>query len=166
MNPTPQKPVGDAFLEQAVRHLSEDFLPKIRASVRLLDEGELWWRPNPHCNSVGNLILHLCGNVRQWIISGIGDSSDTRMRQKEFDEKGPIAGTALLEMLDEVVGEASMVLEAMDRAELLKLRHIQAYEVTALQAVFHAVEHFSYHTGQIIQTAKSLKDVDLQFYDL
>lgn len=154
------------FLERSIHHLQDDFLPKIHRSVDLLDEEEIWYRPSSSCNSVGNLILHLCGNVRQWVISGVGGEPDSRERSSEFKERGPLSRGVLVGMLDRTVGEAVDVLRRTDPGTLLERRHIQVYDVSLLEAVLHVVEHFSYHTGQIVYIVKMLKDVDLKFYDL
>lgn len=158
--------VSEEFVRQSERFLVEDLLPKIKAAVALLSEDELWWRPNPQSNSVGNMILHLSGNVRQWIVSGVGQAPDRRKRDQEFLEQGPMPSRELTANLENTVAEAVDVLRRMDRTSLLDKRKIQAYEVTLVQAIFHVVEHFSYHTGQIIYVAKLLKGVDTKFYNL
>lgn len=157
---------AEAFISQAKHHLTRDFLPKLRACVKLLSDEEIWWRANENTNSVGNLLLHLAGNVRQWIIAGMGTAEDTRKRDAEFSARGPIPGKELLEKLESAVTEAVAVLDSVDRTRLLEKRPIQIYDVTGLQAIFHVVEHFSYHTGQIIYITRLLKNVDLKFYRL
>jgi len=77
--------IGAAFLTQSREYLTEHYLPKILAAVDQLSDEDLWWRPNAVSNSVGNLMLHLSGNVRQWIVSGLGGAPDDRVRQLEFD---------------------------------------------------------------------------------
>lgn len=158
--------VSEEFVRQSERFLVEDLLPKIKAAVALLSEDELWWRPNPQSNSVGNMILHLSGNVRQWIVSGVGQAPDRRKRDQEFLEQGPMPSQELTGNLENTVAEAVDALRRMDRTSLLDKRKIQAYEVTLVQAIFHVVEHFSYHTGQIIYVAKLLRGVDTKFYNL
>lgn len=157
---------AEAFISQAKHHLTRDFLPKLRACVKLLSDEQIWWRANENTNSVGNLLLHLAGNVRQWIIAGMGTAEDTRKRDAEFSARGPIPGKELLEKLESAVTEAVAVLDSVDRTRLLEKRPIQIYDVTGLQAIFHVVEHFSYHTGQIIYITRLLKNVDLKFYRL
>ena len=158
--------LSEEFLRQSEHYLVEEFLPKLKAAIALLSEDELWWRPNPQSNSVGNMVLHLNGNVRQWIVSGVGEAPDRRQRAQEFLEQGPMPAQELVEKLENTVTEAVDVLRTMDRTTLLSKRKIQANEVTLLQALIHVVEHFSYHTGQIVYVAKMLKGVDTQFYDL
>jgi uncharacterized damage-inducible protein DinB len=162
----PTNDVGDTFLKQARSHLTDDFMLKIRKCLEILDDDDLWWRADETNNSVGNLVLHLCGNVRQWIISGLGGEPDLRQRSKEFSERGPVPKAELLAKLEETLQEADRVLASFDGSELLAERMIQGFRRTALEAIFHVVEHFSFHTGQVIYITKLRQRVDLKFYDL
>ena len=155
---------GQAFINQAIQHLNADFFPKIRSCLTLLDDAEIWWRPNQHSNSIGNLILHLSGNVRQWIVSGLGGATDERRRDGECKARGGMTRSKLLQQLDTTLQEAVTTLQSLEPDALERTFQIQAYEVTGLQAIFHVVEHFSYHTGQILFITKQLEDVDLGFY--
>jgi uncharacterized damage-inducible protein DinB len=156
--------IGRAFIERSRYYLSSEYLPKIRNCVRTLPEEDLWWRPNPGSNSVGNLILHLAGNVRQWIISGVGGEPDVRERQLEFDAQGDLDGAELLELIETTLEEADRVLASVGADLLLEGRHIQGREVSALDAIYHAVEHFGMHTGQIVYITKLRTGRDLSFY--
>ena len=157
--------VSEIFLEQACRHLEEDYLVKIRKATAHLQPEQLWWRPNGNSNSIGNLLLHLNGNLKQWIVSGLGGRPDTRDREREFSRRSPVAIDELLTQLEQTVGEAVRIIRSLDRERLLEQHPIQVYRPRALQAVFHAVEHFAYHTGQILYIVKMLRDVDLDLYD-
>lgn len=158
--------VSTAFVEYARAKLIDDYLPKIHRCLGELTEDEVWWRPNPACNSVGNLLLHLCGNVRQWIIHGIGGAEDKRQRRTEFDEKGPISKNDLMKRLDDTLNEVGQVLNQFDRTSLLLPRTVQGFDETYLSILFHVVEHFSFHLGQITYITKMKKEVDLKFFDL
>jgi len=158
--------VGRAFLSEAARLIELDLFPRLRSGVERLTEEEIWWRPNPSSNSVGNLMLHLEGNVRQWIISGVGGQPDLRCRSEEFSEQGPVSREKLVRLLEKTVSEAVTRIRELEERELTVVRHIQAYDVSALQAIFHVVEHFSHHTGQILYIVKMLKGIDLGFYKL
>jgi uncharacterized damage-inducible protein DinB len=105
------------------------------------------------------------GNARQWIICGLGGAPDTRVRQQEFDERSPHTGDALLSGLKTTLAEVDGVLSRLDPSTLLERRTIQGHDVTVLAAVFHVVEHFSMHTGQIILLTKMTTGSDLAFYD-
>jgi uncharacterized damage-inducible protein DinB len=157
--------IEEAFIAQSRRLLTNSYLPRIEQAVAGLSEEQIWWRANADSNSVGNLILHLTGNVRQWIVSGIGGAADDRDRQSEFDARGSIAATEMLSRMRMTVEDADRVLGGVSPASLLERRRIQAYDVTVLQAIYAVVEHFSMHTGQIIALAKMWKG-DLGFYQL
>ena len=160
------KKTENAFVEWSVHYLAKDYLPKIKKCLKNLTEVDIWWRPNPTSNSVGNLVLHLTGNLRQWIISGVGGETDIRQRQGEFDAKGPVPLEQLINGLEEVVLEACKVLEDLDTDVLLESRHIQGNDVQVLGAIYHAVEHFSTHTGQIIYITKLRQGMDMAFYEV
>jgi uncharacterized damage-inducible protein DinB len=162
---TPLNEPAQTFIAQARSFLSEDFLPKIERCLEQLSDEDVWWRANPESNSIGNLILHLAGNVRQWIVSGIGGAVDERVRQQEFDERSGITRAELLTRLKQVLKDADGALAALDPSLLLEHRQIQGNDVQLLEAIFHVVEHFSMHTGQIILLTKMLKGSDLKFYD-
>ncbi len=155
---------AQAFIDQAVHYLSADAFLKIRRCLALLDDAEIWWRPNQHSNSIGNLILHLSGNVRQWIVSGLGGAPDERRRSGEFAARGGMTRSELLEHLDAALQEAVETLQNLAPDSLAQTYQIQDYEMTGLQVIFHVVEHFSGHTGQILFITKHLEDVDLGFY--
>jgi uncharacterized damage-inducible protein DinB len=162
-----------AFTEEARRLLAEDYLPKIERCLERLTDEQIWWRANPDSNSVANLLLHLAGNARQWIVAGVGGAEDRRERQTEFDAgKGDMDEAArpgapeLLAALRATLAEVDAVLAGLGPAALLERRRIQGLEgVVVLDAVFHVVEHFSMHTGQIILLTKMLTGGDLAFYD-
>jgi uncharacterized damage-inducible protein DinB len=156
---------GRAFLEDARRHLALDYLPKIERCLERLTDEQVWWRAGEHANSVGNLLLHLEGNLRQWVICGAGGGADLRDRDREFAERRSLPREELLTRLRAAVAEADAVLARLDPATLLEERRVQGLDVTVLAAVFHAVEHFSMHTGQVILLTKMLTGGDLAFYD-
>ncbi|HEX8748801.1 MAG TPA: DinB family protein [Pyrinomonadaceae bacterium] len=154
-----------AFIAKARSLLMTDYLPKIERCMEKLDDDEVWWRRGEESNSIGNLVLHLSGNVRQWIVSGIGGEADTRARQSEFDERTRMTRDELLARLRQTLQEADAVLENLRPDVILERRIFQGTEESILDAVFHVVEHFSMHTGQIILLTKMLTQSDLRFYD-
>lgn len=157
--------ISQAFIEEARRLLTEEYLPKIERCVEKLTDEQVWWRTNPQSNSIGNLMLHLSGNARQWIVAGLGGASDARQRQTEFDEREIIPRVELLERLKTTIADVDDVLSSFDGTRLLEKFPIQGTEATALEAIFHVTEHFSMHTGQIILLTKMLANLDLIFYD-
>ena len=157
--------IGQLFMTRSRYHLSQDFLPKIERCVELLKDEQIWWRANPQSNSIGNLILHLSGNVRQWIVSGLGGAADSRDRDAEFAQREAISRDELIEKLKQTLGDADAALAKFDAEKLLDLQSIQGCDVSALEAILHVVEHFSMHTGQIILMTKMLAEADLAFYE-
>jgi uncharacterized damage-inducible protein DinB len=151
------------LLKEARSVLVEIYPPRIADCLKLLSKEEIWWRPNSASNSVGNLVLHLQGNVRQWIIAGLGGQADRRDRDREFAETGPVPRRALLDELRKTVKEAGEVLTNLRRPDLLCRYSIQGYRVTGLQAVCHVAEHFAFHAGQIIYVTKLKGGKDLKF---
>ena len=125
---------------------------------------QVWARTHEQENSIGNLLLHLAGNVRQWIISGVGGVADDRDRNSEFAQRESIEPETLLARLRETLEEADLTLAAAERLDLLEKRRIQVFEVTLMQAIYHCVEHFSGHAGQIIWVAKNVSGEDMGFY--
>jgi uncharacterized damage-inducible protein DinB len=153
-----------AFLAQSREYLTGHYLPKLQVAVEQLTEADLWWRPNEASNSIGNLLLHLAGNLRQWIVSGVFGAPDRRDRAAEFARREPLTRAELLSTFTEAVLEADAVIARTDPASLGDHRPIQGREVTVLQAIYHAVEHLSLHAGQILYIAKLRSGKDLGFY--
>lgn len=143
--------------------LEERFLPRIVECLGQLSDEEIWWRPNEASNSVGNLLLHLCGNMRQWIISGLGGAADVRERDKEFSERGPIARRELREELQQTIRQANAVLARLKPADLTRRYRIQQYDVTGYEAAAQVTEHVAHHLGQIIYVTKLKRAKDLGF---
>ena len=162
------QPTVEAFARALVaecgRRLLKESLPRLKKCLAQLTPEEIWYRPNVETVSVGNLVLHLNGNVRQWILSGLGGAPDTRERAKEFSEPGPLPTDELLARIESTLEEACAVLRQLDPATLLEKRSVQVFEETGLAILVHVVEHFSYHVGQITYFVKSTKAVDLQYY--
>ena len=156
---------ANAFVCTARGFLRDEYLPKIERCLERLTDEQLWWRPNEDSNSIGNLLLHLSGNARQWIVCGLGGEVDERDRQAEFDERRVVARAELLARLKSTVDQVDETLARFDQARLLDTFFIQGTNVSALAAIFHVTEHFSMHTGQIILLTKMLSATDIRFYD-
>ena len=126
----------------------------IRHCVNQLSEDQVWWRPAESMNSVANLMLHLCGNVRQWLVSGVGETVDIRERQKEFDQRNSASKTELMQQLESAVADAREVLAGISAETLLRARRVQGYDVRGIGAVFHSVSHFRGHTQEIVHMTR------------
>ena len=170
-DPQPQKMTmselapSRAFIAHASHFLVNDYLPKIERCLEKLTDEQIWWRANEESNSIGNLILHLCGNVRQWIICGVGAQPDNRDRDSEFAQRLVIPRNELLTLLHSTLSEVQTTLRDLDPSILLERRKIQGNDVEILEAIFHVTEHFSMHTGQIIMLTKMFTASDLRFYE-
>ena len=157
--------VSTAFINQAIDFLTDDYLPKIERCLERLTDEQIWWRSNEQSNSIGNLVLHLCGNARQWIVCGLGSEPDTRLRDAEFAQRDAVPRADLLQLLRTTLADVENVLRQLNPSVLLEKRTIQGSEVDVLYAIFHVTEHFSMHAGQIFLLTKLLNATDLQFYD-
>lgn len=161
----PSAEVTGVFLQQARELLNGEYLLKLERCLEQLTDEQIWWRANQESNSIGNLLLHLSGNARQWIVSGLGSGIDARVRQQEFDQRSVIPRGELLSRLRQTLKEVDGVLANFNHELILDEYQIQGTTATALEAIFHVTEHFSMHTGQIILLTKMLSQKDLAFYD-
>lgn len=157
--------LASAFLERSRYYLGVEYPGKIRLALTAMPADQLWSRANPSSNSAGNLVLHLAGNVRQWIVSGVGGAVDVRHRDGEFAARDGAGRDALLSTLDSACGDAIAVLARLDSAALAESRVIQGRTTTVFAAIYHVVEHFSGHTGQLILMAKEAAPGKVRFYD-
>lgn len=137
---------------------------RIEKCLNLLTEEKVWYKPNENLNSIGNLILHLCGNITQYIISSIGGEQDNRKRDYEFSASKDFIKKELLEKISKVVQGSVKVIENMTDEELLQVRSVQGFTYTGVANLIHVAEHYSYHTGQIAFLTKLLVNKDLGFY--
>lgn len=154
-----------ALVDEVLHRLYDESLPRILRCLDRLTNEQIWWRPNESSNSIGNLVLHLCGNVNQWIYSGLGGFPDDRIRQAEFDTREFIDREDLKITLESTLEKARSVIESVTVNEILRIRPVQTFEEKGLSILIHVTEHFSYHTGQIAYITKMLSDKPLGFYD-
>jgi uncharacterized damage-inducible protein DinB len=152
------------FLKVSVNDL-QTFSDRIEDCLGRLSYEQIWTRNSKNENAVGNLVLHLCGNARQWIISGVGEKPDTRDRDSEFAASGGMQPSELVRHLKTTVGEAAEVIRHLPPERLIEKKTIQKhYDVTMMEAIYHVVEHFAQHTGQIIFVTKMMTGQDLGYY--
>ncbi len=151
------------FIENAIFRLDENNR-MVRKSFAELAEADIWKRPNAASNSVGNLILHLCGNITQYAISALSDTADRRQRDAEFAAREGHGKAELLVALLQTVETAKTVIRKMDADNLMRMRNVQGFRFSGTGIILHVVEHYSYHTGQIAFWTKLLKEKDLGFY--
>ncbi|MCB2198008.1 DUF1572 domain-containing protein [bacterium] len=157
----------EAVALEAVDKLRDTYIPWLERALAKVDETVIWQRPRPGVNSIGNLLLHLNGNVRQWIHFGIAGEENNRDRTAEFAaDKGEDGQTLLANLTKTVLEACEIILDSRSEEEWLRSRSIQGFSTTALAAIVHVTEHFAYHTGQIVLLVKSATGTDLGFYDL
>jgi uncharacterized damage-inducible protein DinB len=151
------------FLDYSIQKLRQ-FESRIAACLEKLSAEQIWARGAEQENAVGNLVLHLSGNARQWIVSGVGADPDIRDRDSEFAARGGQTAADLMRLLHTTVDDAARVLARVTAGRLSERIVIQGYDVSVMEAIYHVVEHFSGHTGQIIFATKMLTGEDLGFY--
>ena len=156
--------VGEEFVEASRVFLRQDFLPKLLHCLNSMTDDQIWWRPNEQSNSVGNLVLHLRGNLKQWIVASLGGQKFHRERDAEFETRARVPRAELISAIESAVTQVESVLVNFPTAQLLVQYPVQVYQVSALQAVYHVVEHFSYHLGQILYIYKLQTAIDPGFY--
>lgn len=152
------------FVTEIRRRLIGESQERILKCLDLLSEEEIWYRPNENSNSVGNLVLHLCGNVTQWLFTTMGEDLDQRQRQEEFDERGPIARVILKEKIRSLMYRADQILTNLDIEQLTRIYGVQGYKENGIAILIHITEHFSYHVGQITYYVKARKNLDVGYY--
>ncbi len=164
MSTNPKSETAALFLEHSRKKLLAEWWPRLQTTVATLNEKQLWWRPNDASNSIGNLLLHLNGNVRQWMVASFNREDDKRDRPAEFSEKSGGSAADVLAKLGATMDEAGAVLSRLTEEDLITPMEIQGYHVTGLDAVYQVVEHFGLHYGQIVYIIKALEGNDLGFY--
>ena len=155
---------AEIFLQFSRTKLVDQFWPRLRSAVEPLADEQIWWRPNPASNGIGNLLLHLNGNVWQWLVASFNRLEDARNRPAEFNATAHSSKAALLDQLEGTMQEAERVLSRLTETDLLTSFEIQGYMVRGSDAVYQVVEHFGMHYGQIVYIAKMLEGKDLGFY--
>ena len=164
MNENLDSNLASLFLNFSRHKLLEQYWPRLKSCVESLTEEQIWWRPNEASNSIGNLLLHLNGNVRQWLVASFEQLDDARDRPAEFNQRGRIPASALLHQFGATIEEASKVLSRLTWKDLVSPMEIQGYKVTGLDAIYQVIEHFGLHYGQIAYITKMLRNEDLGFY--
>jgi len=136
---------------------------KIEHCLDQLKDAEVTWRPRPEMNSIAIVVNHLCGNVRQWIISGLGGAPDVRNRPAEFADSGNVTVEQVREKLKQTLAEVDVVLVRLDGQDLLRVRRVQGFEVTGMHALLDTVSHFVGHTHQIVQWTRLIRGDGYRF---
>ena len=151
------------FVSFSARKLAQ-LASRIEDCLGRLAPEQVWRRGGGNQNAIGNLVLHLCGNVRQWILSGVGGARDVRDRNAEFAAREGGAPAELAALVRGTIGQAVEIIRGLDATRLGERVLIQGYDMTVLEAVYTCVEHFGQHTGQILYATKLMTDADLGYY--
>ena len=156
--------IKQLLIQDVKRRIANESIPRIQKCITLLTDDQIWRKPNKHSNSIGNLILHLEGNVRQWLLSSIFKTNDDRDRDLEFNFSGPTPKKYLSDKLEQLATDTTDALEEITVDMLVESRMVQGFNETVTSILIHVTEHFSYHTGQIAFYTKLLNNEDLGFY--
>jgi uncharacterized damage-inducible protein DinB len=157
--------LASTFIARSRHYLVVEYRTKLHTAVLALPPDALWARANEASNSVGNLLVHLAGNVRQWIVDGVGREPSLRNRAAEFAVRDGPRAEVLLRDLDSVLRDVDRILGGLTHEELLTDRTIQGRDITVFEAIYHVVEHFSLHLGQVVLMAKAHAPGSFQFYE-
>ena len=155
--------IESMFLKFSADKLTQ-FVERIEVCVAKLDDRQVWTRGPENSNAIGNLMLHLNGNVTQWLVAAFRHCEDSRDRPAEFATRQLVPKKELIELLDKTLQEAAAVLSGVSESDLLAAHHIQGYTVTGLHAIYQVIEHFGLHYGQVVYITKLLRGEDLGFY--
>lgn len=153
------------IIAEVRRRMVQESMMKLQACVDKLSLEQLWYRPNKNTLSIGNTLLHLNGNVRQYILAGLAEGDDTRARSKEFSERSMIPKDDLIGPLKTTLHEVDQYLDTIELSNLTKVRPVQCFDESGVGILIHVVEHFSYHVGQVVYITKMLEDQAMGFYD-
>jgi uncharacterized damage-inducible protein DinB len=157
------KSIVKEFIEESIFRIEKN-TTKIIKCLGMLTEEQIWKRPNEVSNSIGNILLHVCGNTRQYLISALSDQPDIRERDEEFSAKGGYSKEELQIKLAATVEEATDILRTVDEYRLMKIHSVQGFNFSGIAIIVHVTEHYSHHTGQIIFWTKVVTGTDLGFY--
>jgi len=156
------KTLANSFTHEAT-HLLNQSIVKIEHCLSQLSEAQVWWRPDETANSIGNLILHLAGNLRQWTVCGIKQKPDERDRELEFSKRDGLSKSELLQKVKATIAEAVETIESQTAESLLRPLQIQGFTVNTMEAISHSSTHFVGHTHQIIYITRLQLGQDYQF---
>lgn len=156
--------IGLILIKETERRILGESIPRLRKCLEQLTPEQIWFRPYPEIPSIGNLILHMVGNARQWLLHALIRQDDVRDRDLEFSEHGPLPTSNLLGLLNRLEKDLQTALPGLSETQLVECYSVQVFEESGVSILIHAIEHFSYHTGQVARETKRMLEVDLGFY--
>jgi uncharacterized damage-inducible protein DinB len=154
------------FLNESVKYLNS-YMERLQLACKELSQEQIWWRPHERALSIGTSLLHLNGNITQWILSNLGTWHDSRNRAAEFDYSNHKSKEVLFAELESTVKEATKVIQHLHSHKLLEVKQIQGFNSNGLQTIYHVVEHMSWHVAQVTYVSKLLQGstYHFSFYD-
>ena len=152
--------IAALFLDYSCKKL-DGMTENLRVCLGKLNDAQVWERHGAHENAVGNLVLHLCGNMRQWVMHGVGGAKDVRVRDAEFSADGGLSGAGLMELFEGTVAEARGVIASLPAERLVERITPQGRDVSVLDAIYQVVGHVQQHVGQVILLTKQMTRQDL-----
>jgi uncharacterized damage-inducible protein DinB len=158
------KAILEEIKTECLRRINEEGIFRIQRCLGKLTFEQVWHKPNEHTNSIGNLILHLEGNINQWILSTLGNKQDNRNREEEFNTNNKVGLKELTSRLNRLEKEIQETIIPLNEDRLIKSYNVQCYKESGISIIIHAIEHFSYHVGQITLQTKLFIDEDLSYY--
>lgn len=158
------KSIHQLLIEDALRRINGESIPRVKQCLMALSKTQIWERPYPQLPSIGNLVLHVHGNARQWLLQTLCGMTWQRNRPLEFDESGPLPTSYLIDLLDHLSKDLAFYLPGIQESQLTSNYEVQIFRESGVAIIVHAVEHFSYHTGQIARETKRFTEKDLGFY--
>lgn len=160
-----QEKLSTIVIQEVKRRMIDEAFPRVLQCLDKLTEEQIWARPNPSSNSIGNIILHLEGNVRQYIMHGIAGEADIRERAMEFSTEGPIQTSILKKQMTTLFKAVEIVLHQLTEEDLTRPVSVQGFDETVASILLHVTEHFSGHAGQIFYFTKYVTRQDLGFWN-
>ena len=157
--------VHKLLLAELEHRICGENIPRIKKCLGMLSQEQIWHKPNAELVSIGNLVLHLHGNARQWILHTLCGIPYQRNRDAEFETQGPLPKEELYQLLDKLDEDIKQSVWSIQEPDLLSVFEVQIFKETGVAVLVHAIEHFSYHTGQIARETKRMLAKDLGFYD-
>lgn len=157
------EPTGAAYLGWCRFRLMSHYWPRVQRCLLELSDDQIWWREHESNNSVGNLVIHLVGNLNQFVLTTFGGAPDTRNKEREFSERNPVSKEELLRRLETTLRESDTILAQFNPERFSETTFLQGRERTYLEVLAIVLEHFALHTGQIIYIAKLKKGKDIKF---
>ena len=154
--------IAENFCQLSIELLDQSMI-KIRHCFTQLSEEQVWWRPQDSINSVGNLCLHLSGNLRQWGIVPFTDDIDERNRESEFNSDVRMSKDELMQQLETTIAQSKQIWRKLESNVLLQETQIQGFKVSRMQAISHTSSHFVGHTHQIILLTRMVTGEDYRF---